>query len=73
MRVINRYILLVFCHGVIIAVLSGCGEIHYYMQSAKGHLDILNDSQNIEQLIADDKLDITDKVLDKMKAAFKKK
>ena len=31
--------------------------MHYYMQSAKGHLDILNDSQNIEELIANNNLD----------------
>ncbi|MCG6936847.1 MAG: aminopeptidase, partial [Gammaproteobacteria bacterium] len=57
MKVLNRYKLLVFCHGVMIAALTGCGEIQYYMQSAKGHLDIVNNSQDIEQLIADDNLD----------------
>lgn len=38
-------------------VLSGCSELRYYVQSARGHQYIVDHAQDIEQLLTDDQLD----------------
>ncbi len=49
---ITRYLLV-----PILALLSACNEMQYYVQSARGHLHVLNQAQDIGQLLADDTLD----------------
>jgi predicted aminopeptidase len=38
-------------------VLSGCVDFQYYRQSIKGHLEIVRQKQDIEELLTDDALD----------------
>ena len=47
----NRQVIpVIFCLGIF---LSGCGEIQYYLQAINGHLDILNQKQDLQQLLQD--------------------
>jgi predicted aminopeptidase len=41
----------------ILSLLAACNEMQYYAQSVQGQLDILSQTQDIELLLADDKLD----------------
>ena len=52
MRRIERIFLL-----ALLVFLTACNEMQYYTQSVQGHLDIINQAQDIEQLLADDQLD----------------
>jgi predicted aminopeptidase len=38
-------------------LLGGCADIGYYWHSASGHLDLMNQRIDIDELLADDKLD----------------
>ncbi|MCB1689232.1 MAG: aminopeptidase [Halioglobus sp.] len=40
-----------------VALLSACNEMQYYSQSVRGHLYVLDQAQDIEQLLAEGKLD----------------
>lgn len=57
---IERYLLV-----VMLGSLAACNEMQYYKQSAQGHLNILNQAQDIRQLLADEQLDaaVRDKLL----------
>jgi predicted aminopeptidase len=49
----------------LLGFLAACNEMQYYTQSVQGHLNIMNQAQDIEQLLADDQLDaeVRDKLL----------
>jgi predicted aminopeptidase len=41
----------------LLLLLVGCADIGYYWHSTRGHLDLMNQRVDIEELLADDKLD----------------
>ena len=41
----------------LLLLLVGCADIGYYWHSARGHLDIMNQRVDIDELLADDQLD----------------
>lgn len=41
---------------VLLVLLAACNEMQYYKQSVQGHLDIIGQATEIEQLLADDSL-----------------
>jgi predicted aminopeptidase len=41
----------------LLLLLSGCADIGYYWHSASGHLDLMNQRVDIDELLADDDLD----------------
>jgi predicted aminopeptidase len=52
MRSVTQYLLI-----AALAMLAACNEMQYYSQSVRGHLHVLDQAQDIEQLLADGKLD----------------
>jgi predicted aminopeptidase len=44
------------CLIVLLGLLVACNEMQYYQQSVQGHLDIIGQATDIEQLLADDSL-----------------